>query len=78
MKVGIFHTDDEAQACRVLAGLHAKGLPGCYSYEGGWFDIFTECGEEEGALELSLWAHTIANTNLVPLHLGAFQPCQER
>lgn len=70
--IGIFQTQDEAQARRVL-GHFSPTHQARFTYKEGWYEIWIPEQFREVASYLNEIAHSVAHTNLIALPLQTFQ-----
>jgi hypothetical protein len=70
--VGIFQTQDELQARRVL-GHYAKEYAARFTYHDGWFSVLIPSRFAECAAYLNEIAIAVAHTDIKPQGLQAFK-----
>lgn len=75
---GLFQTQDEGQARRVLSSLRTPdGQPCEFIYKEGWYQIIAPgLLAPEDAASMNRYAHTLANVSLKPQPLSAFKQSQ--
>jgi hypothetical protein len=71
---GIYQTQDELKARRVLGLLSKQGYSVAFLFKEGWFEIVVHgIIAEETAHQLNKLSHTIANTDIKPHPLAVFR-----